>query len=404
MAVALFSRKKAALRHLPLAARRRQCKLTPVENAAKTFRTVPEILTGCGCVRRIGAIAAPFGARGVIATGATSGTASGAVEAISASFGECGIEYEILDRIKSEPTVGDVDAIRKVMREAEACFVVGVGGGSAMDAAKAAAGLAREGEPTAVFLHEAKEARPGVPLITVPTTSGSGAEVTPNAVITDPESDTKQSIRNGSYLPAVAIVDPQLTVSCPPRVTAHSGADALTQAIEAFVSLNATALTDALSCEAARLLWGNLERAYADGADLEARTACSYGSLMAGIALSNARLGAVHGMAHPVGVRLGAPHGLVCAVLLAEVVRANLPFAREKYARLEEITGPGLPERLEALNERLGLYGDLAAYPLADLDFAVIAQESMPSGSLKANPKKFDKEDVINVLERLAAR
>ena len=362
------------------------------------------ILTGCGCVRQTGDLAGAFGDRGVIVAGATSGVASGAVEAICASLAWSGLAWELFDGVTSEPTVSDVDSIRRLVRAAKASFVVGVGGGSAMDAAKAAAGLAAEAEPTAVFLHEGKEARPGLPLIAVPTTSGSGAEVTPNAVITDPVSDTKQSIRNGSFLGAVAIADPELTLSCPPRVSAHSGADALTQAIEAFVSLNATPLTDALSLEAARLMWENLERVYVHGGDMEARTACSYGSLLAGIALSNARLGAVHGMAHPVGVRLAAPHGLVSGVLLPEVVRANAPFAREKYARLEDITGPGLPERLEALNESLGLYADFAAYPLETLDFAVIAEESMPSGSLKANPKKFEKEDVISVMERLASR
>jgi len=380
------------------------CKLTFMNQQARHFRTVARIVGAPGCAGEIGDIAAGFGRRGVVCTGARSGKASGALDAVSAAFEARGIEWSVFDRIEGEPTCADVDAIRELIAETGADFVVGAGGGSAMDAAKAAAGLARETDDTAVFLHEGKEARPGLALITVPTTSGSGAEVTPNAVISDPAARVKKSIRNGSYLPAAAIVDPLLTLSCPPRVTAHSGGDALTQAVEAFVSGNATPLTDSLAIEAVRLLWANLERAWARGGDIEARTACAWGSLLAGMALSNARLGAVHGMAHPVGIRLGAPHGLVCAALLPEVVRINLPFAPEKYARIEAITGRGLPERLEALNDTLGISSDFQAYPLADADFDAIAEESMSSGSLKANPKPFTRDDVVAVLERVAAR
>jgi len=180
--------------------------------------------------------------------------------------------------------------------------------------------------------------------------------------------------------------------------------DALTQALEAYVSRNATPLTDALSIEAFALLWKNLPRAWENGRDIDARSACAIGSLMAGMALSNARLGAVHGMAHPLGVRYALPHGLVCAVLLPEVVRINLPHAAAKYARAAEVTGGDLVDSIEDMNTRLGVYDGFDASVLDPADFDAIAEESMPSGSLKANPKTFETEDIVSVLEAIHDR
>jgi len=282
-------------------------------------------------------------------------------------------------------------------------LVIGLGGGSAMDAAKAAAGLATETSPASFFLSTQAEARPGVPLLTIATTSGTGAEVTPNAVISDPAAKVKASIRNGRFIAAAAFVDPELALSCPPRVTASSGMDAVTQAVESYVSIHAGPVSDALAVEAFRLLWGSVERAYRDGRDIDARAAAAYGSLMAGMSLSAARLGAVHGIAHPLGIRYSVPHGLACAVMLPEVVRINLPYSAEKFARLASIAGGDLVDAVRALNDRLGIYREFAAYHLAQSDFALIAEESLPSGSLKSNPKKFDASDVMAVLSAISA-
>ena len=373
-------------------------------SAVREFRTVARIVTGVGGICRLGPITAGLGRRALLVAGASSARNSGVLDVASASLSAKGVETRVYEGVEAEPSVEVVDAIRIEMVDFAADIVIGIGGGSAMDAAKAAAGLAREDDSTAVFLHENKAARPGVPLVTVPTTSGSGAEVTPNAVISDVTAKVKKSIRNGSFLAVAAVLDPALTLSCPPQLTAHSGMDALVQALEAYVSLNATPLSDAFAFEAFRLLWANLPRAFDDGGDIEARSACAHGSLMAGVALANARLGAVHGMAHPVGVRCGAPHGLVCAVLTPEVVKVNLPFSKDKYARIEVITGGGLEKRLRETNTRLGIYDDFASYTIAREDFSEIARESMPSGSLKANPKAFTEPDVISVLDEVMRR
>ena len=329
---------------------------------------------------------------------------SGILDRTIRCLNEARVETALFEGVEEEPTVATVDRIRGVLAEAKAEFVIGLGGGSAMDAAKAAAGLARETSPTAVFLRDESQARPGLPTIAIATTSGTGAEVTPNAVITDPAGPLKASLRKGRFLPEAAFVDPELTLPCPPRVTAQSGMDALTQAIESFVSIHATPVTDALAFEGFRLLWGSLERAYTKGDDLEARTACSYGSLLAGMALANARLGAVHGIVHPLGARYGIPHGLVCAALVPEVTEMNLASASAKYTRLAQAAGVDLVRGLRDLNERLDIYGDLSRYRIPGKDLAVIAEESLQSGSLKANPRKFGRDEVAEVLLALKSR
>src|SRR5205085_1232672 len=164
----------------------------------------------------------------------------------------------------------------------------------------------------------------GRPIIALPTTSGTGSEVTRVCVLSDPEHRRKASIRANSMLPRLAIVDPELTASCPPSVTAHSGMDALVQAIEAYVSNGANPLTDALSLEGARLAAGALEDAVHDGTHRPAREAMALGSLMAGLALNTARLGLVHGLAHPIGALTGAHHGLLCGLLMPAVMEFNL--------------------------------------------------------------------------------
>jgi len=375
-----------------------------MKETIQTFKTVDEIVTGNGAVRQLGHVAARFGDRCVFVAGRGSARKSGRLDWVTEILDGAGVKIALYEGVEEDPSVGTVDAIRALLSSADAKLVIGFGGGSVIDAAKAAAGLAREKDSTAVFLHKQRLARPGIPMVAVPTVAGTGAEVTPNAVITDLEKKVKASIRNGRFLPAVAIVDPELTYSCPPAVTAASGMDAITQAIESYVSIHASAISDALAFEAFRLLWPNVERAYRNGQDAQARACLSYGSLMAGMALAAARLGAVHGIAHPVGVRCGIAHGLVCAVLLPEVVRMNLPYSAEKFTRLEEAAGGDLVQGIIELNDRMGLYRKFRECRIPRDEFSAIADESMPSGSLKANPKAVSREDVIAVLEATTQR
>jgi alcohol dehydrogenase len=313
-----------------------------------------------------------------------------------------GVETTVFAGIAGEPTVDHVDSGRKVCRENQCDLVVGMGGGSGIDAAKVIAGLAFEQEPTEIY-HSGKEiAGRGLPFVAIPTTAGTGSEVTPNSVISNPRTFEKKSIRSSLFLARVAIVDPELTLSVPPTVTGHTGMDALTQAIESYISIYATPITEALSLEAAWLIARSLLIAYRQGANLGARTDMAYGSLMAGMALANARLGVVHGIAHPLGVRYHIPHGLVCAVLLPRAMRLNAEAAKEKFGRLAQVFGKEPIAFVEELSEALSLPKTLRAYKVKAADFPAIVRESMPSGSLKANPKKVTEGDVEMILRGVA--
>jgi len=199
----------------------------------------------------------------------------------------------------------------------------------------------------------------------------------------------------------VALVDPELTVPCPAEVTAHAGLDALSQAVESYVSIHATPITEALSLRAAAELAASVAQAVASPADRTARTRAAMGSLMAGMALGNARLGVIHGIVHPLGVRYGIPHGLACGVFLPTALEYNREAAGAKYAALADVFGADPVAFTRSLLGRVGVAESLEAFGVPADDFATIADESLPSGSLKANPRTVTREDVIAMLRRL---
>ncbi len=368
-----------------------------------SFTTAREIVTGVGCVSCLGKQAAALGRRALLVTGRSAMRKSGATDRVLSLLKAAGAEATAFEQVEHDPDAATVDAGRAACREGRCEVVIGLGGGSSLDAAKAIAALVHEAAPTADFVLGKPIAQPGLPFIAIPTTSGTGAEATKNAVISVRSARLKQSIRAECMMPAVAIVDPELTLSCPPQVTAAAGMDALVQAIEAFTSLHATPLTDALAFDAACRLLRWLPAAWAEGGNLAAREQCSYASLMAGMALANARLGAVHGMAHPLGARYGIEHGVVCALLMPHVMRLNRGHVGQKYGRLSAVAGGDIIEVFEGLVGRFGLRRALDGVAIPREDFATIARESMPSGSLKANPRKFTEGDVMAVLEALVA-
>jgi alcohol dehydrogenase class IV len=367
-----------------------------------TFKTIDKLITGADCFEQLGELAAGLGRRALIVTGRNAMRKAGVTDRACELLAAAGVEARLFEEIAGEPTTDEVDAGRALCREEHCDLVIGLGGGSAMDAAKAVAALVHADAPTTEYVESrSADAETTLPCIAIPSTSGTGTEVTPNAVISVSGKPLKKSIRGNGVLPAVALVDPKLVLSCPPDVTAASGMDALTQAIEAYVSIHATPITDAVSFKAARLLLASLPAAVESGDDLAAREACSYGSVLAGMALANARLGVVHGIAHPLGVRYHIPHGLCCAALLPASIRLNREAAKDKYAMLSHVAGGEPEEIVNQMLDRFGIGRTLAAQNIPESDFAVIAAESMPSGSLKANPKTVTEDDVIRILREV---
>ena len=370
---------------------------------AYTFTAPARIRFGWGAFDELPGEAAALGRRALVVTGGRSFRESGHLDRLLAGLAAREIETALF-AAEPEPTIESCDRAAAAARDHGADLVLAIGGGSAMDTGKAAAALAGAEFPAA----EALRGRPLPPdrlgLICAPTTAGTGSEAAMAVVFTDAGSGVKASFRGPTLLPDLALVDPELTVSCPPRLTAQVGFDAFTQAIESYLSRGASALTDPLALDATRRLEAHLERAVADGTDREARENVAHGSMTAGITLNNARLGLVHGLAHPVGYRTHAHHGLVCGLLLPAVLQFNRPVAEERLADLARACGLAHPTadsfiaRVEAVRRNVGLDAGLDSIGLRRDDFAGVARDSMPSGSTKSNPRPVSEADARELL------
>ena len=314
-------------------------------------------------------------------------------------LGQEAVEVILFNQIAGEPDVQVIEKGINLLKIEQCNLVIGLGGGSSIDGAKAIAGLAYlEGNVEDYFLGKDVEQK-GLPWIAIPTTAGTGAEATKNAVLSHKEKKMKQSIRSDYWMADLALVDPHLTVSMPPKVTAYTGMDAFTQAIESYTSRGANPLTDSISMEAATLIGKNILLAYKNGNNRNAREAMALGSLMAGVTLTNARLGLVHGLAHPLGIRYNIPHGLVCAVLLPYAIDFNFSASADKYNKLAQAIGEeDLLLFVKKLNQEMKIPEKLSYLGLQKNDLTEIIKESLPSGSLKANLKEVGHEDLMNIL------
>jgi alcohol dehydrogenase class IV len=318
----------------------------------------------------------------------------------------------------NEPTIASASAGAQQAREENINVVIGFGGGSAIDTGKAIAALAANpGDPLdyleVIGKGQALRYAP-LPYIAIPTTAGSGAEVTRNAVLSAPEHRVKVSLRSPLMLPRVALVDPQLTHSLPPAVTAATGMDALTQLIEPFVSPRATPLTDALCADGIVRASRALLLAYANGDDAPAREAMATASLFGGLALANSGLGAVHGFAAPIGGMFDAPHGAVCAQLLPLVWRANVRALRERtpkhpsLARYDRVSQwlTGEPDAwidegerwLFELRDALRI-PPLGSYGITGADVEMLVAKAAVASSMQANPVKLTEGELSEILE-----
>jgi len=366
------------------------------------FQTVGKIHFGAETLDSLGKEAAALGHRALIIADRFALAQAEPVERIRTVCRSAGVETVLLESPPAgEADLESVDRARRLRAEAKCALVIGLGGGSVLDTAKATAGLANEPAPVRDYFDGRAIASEGIPWIAIPTTAGAGAEVTKNAVLCDPERNRKLSIRDDRFLADVVISDPRLTCSCPPNVTAASGMDALAQAIESFTSLGSNPLTDALAFEAARLILRSLVTAYRDGSNIAARSDMLLGSLLAGIALANARLGTIHGLAHPLGIRWKIAHGRICATLLVPVMRFNQSVVGEKYDRLSALVGRPIIEHIEQLRDELSIPADLKPYRITDEEVEWIIRESLPSGSLKMNPRPTSADDLRAILKPL---
>lgn len=376
-----------------------------------TFATVGRIVVGPGASDEVAGLASGLGSRVFVVLGTHADR-----PALADLPGEPAVW-----RSSGEPTVAGVRAALAAAREARPDVVVAWGGGSVVDLAKSVAMLLRSDGDVLDHLEVVGRGLPlpaaSVPVVAVPTTAGTGAEVTANAPILSPEHGVKASLRSPAMLPAVAVVDPALTLTCPPAVTASSGLDALTQCLEPFTSPAASPVTDALAREGLVRAGRGLRAAYRDGSDLDARTDMSLAALLSGMALANAKLGAVHGLAAPLGGTLGAPHGEVCAAVLAATTEVNvralrarsprspaLERYREAAALLTGAPGATVEDGVAWLAETVSLLGvrSLAALGLAPSSYGEVADGALAASSMAGNPVRLTRDEVLEILDRSA--
>ncbi len=378
------------------------------------FATAHRILFGSGAVQQAPAIAASLGCRPLVVTGRTARRAAPLLDGLRGQSLE-----PALFNVAGEPTVADaLDGVAQA-RRAGCDLVIGIGGGSVLDAAKAIASLlANDGDPLdylEVVGRGQPLTKPSLPCIAIPTTAGTGSEVTRNAVLASPQHRVKASLRSPLMLPAVALVDPELTHSVPPDVTAATGLDALTQCLEPFVSARANPLTDALCREGIQRAARSLQRAFADGSDAAAREDMALASLCGGLALANAGLGAVHGFAGPIGGMFPAPHGAICARLLAPVMAANVAALQQRgpgapaLARYDEAARllTGQPDAVAIdgvawVSNLVEVFAvpRLAAFGIVLADLPEIVAKSQQASSMKANPVPLAANELARVLEQ----
>jgi len=346
----------------------------------------------------------------VVLDGNLAGTGFG--ERLSGLLDKAKIGFVLYDKAAPEPPIELADEGAKLAIRKKCDGVVGIGGGSAMDLAKAISVLAANKGKAEDYLGLNKVPGPGLPKIMVPTTAGTGSEVTFTAVFIRKKLKKKEGMNSPYLYPELALLDPELTLTLPPHPTAATGIDALCHAIESYTSINASPMSEMMSLEAIRLISDNLRTAVHDGTNLEAREAMLLGSLYAGLGLANAGVTAVHSLSYPLGGKYGISHGLANTIMLPRVMAFNLPGAQEKFVDIAEIMGEivdDLPlreaaylavEAVEALIEDCGIFTTLEELEIPEADFPELAKVAMTvARPLANNPCKMTPEEMVEIYQ-----
>ena len=376
-----------------------------------SFSVPQEIIVGKGSLARLPEAAEKLGGKhGFIISGPHLNK-MGIVASCSESLENAGIKVDAYTETEGNPSVETVEKAAAAFCKSGANFIIALGGGSPMDVAKAVGVVARYGG--SITEYEGGGRVPGdiIPLIAIPTTAGTGSEVTAFSVITDHSRNYKSTVFSYKLIPAYAILDPELLTTAPVSVAAACGIDAMVHALEAYISKDASPFSDAMAEKALELIGKNIRRYVADRTDIEAAEAMITGSLFAGIAFSWARLGDVHAMSHPVSAYFDVPHGVANAILLPTIVEYNALADRGKYLKLfnyisltpaseAEFESVMLVDLLTELNEQLGIPGSLGEVGVTADKFDAMADDAMKSGNIAVNPRSTTKKDVLSLYEK----
>lgn len=373
------------------------------------FRLPQEIYFGPGEGKRVGEHLRRFGKRPLVVVGKRFAQESGILDEVLQSLSSASCEAVVFSGVPPEPTLEVVDEGVKVARESRCDSVVALGGGSVLDCGKAIAGVVPNGESVVPYFEGAPLLHPALPWIAMPTTAGTGSEMTNNAVLTDASRKLKKSVRSPLLVARVALIDPTYTYSLSPYRTAVSGVDALVQAIEAYTSPHANVITDVLALEAIRLLWEYLPQVVRDGKNPFFRKQVAKGSMLSAMAFANASSGPCHGLAHMVGPEFDIPHGEACGILLPPVIRFNAQVLEERYQSIAKCVGLEKGEG-ESWGEALalaflrfvagvGLRTKLRDFGVPKEALAQVVLEERIGRSILENPRPMRIQDLVSLLE-----
>ena len=379
------------------------------------FNVPATVITGAGASRELAPQLLRLGARRILLVTDAFMESSGLAEVFVRAMEGAGIRVALFSGVQPDPTDANVRDGLRVYVGKQCDAIVALGGGSPIDAAKAIAVLATNSEPLSQYQGYHKVQKSGAPLVVIPTTAGTGSEVTKVAVITDTARDVKMMMLDRHFLPTVALVDFELTLSMPPALTAHVGVDTLTHGIEAYVSRKATALTDPLALTCIRLVAQHLETAWREPTNRAAREGMMLAATLGGMAFANSSVALVHGMSRPIGAVFHVPHGLSNAVLLPAVTRFSIAGAPERYATVartmglaadaeSDVTaGEKLVAGLAALNTRLQVPRLSGCRGLERIRFDAtkekMAADALASGSPQNNPVVPTAEQIVALYE-----
>lgn len=377
-----------------------------------TFKAAPEITFGPGAIQQLGQKLKNYGVQKLLLVVDQGFAKNGPLEKITEVLKKEQINFAIFDQVAPEPRVETANKCGSLAKKEKFDFIIGVGGGSAMDTAKAAAILATNEGRAKDYQGLNKVPRPGLPKGMIPTTAGTGSEVTFTAVFIDEEEKKKAGINSPYLFPEMALLDPELTLSLPPAVTAYTGMDALAHAIESFTSRQANSISEMFSLKAVGKIMKNLPAAVENGKDLCARAEMLLGSLLAGIGLANAGVTAVHSLSYPLGGSFLVPHGVANGLLLPAVMEYNVSSCSERFARLAEamyIDTKGLTmmaaarqavETVRKLAQDIGVPLRLSDLGIPKSALPWMAEEALKVvRPLENNPRPISKEDALRIYE-----
>ena len=370
------------------------------------FSTTPRIVMGSGCVARLPEEVKRLGGASVLLVTDPGVVKAGIAARLTALLADAGLGVEVFDKVEADPRYEIVEDALAALRASGADLVIGLGGGSSLDMAKITAVMARNDGPVGRYFGIDLVPSRGLPTILVPTTAGTGSEVTPIVILSDHGEKLKKGVVSPFLFPACALLDAELTLGLPPAVTAATGMDALIHAVEAYTSINATPITDMLAKEAIKRIFHNIRTAYANGVNLAARENMLRGAMLAGMAFANAGVTAVHAFAYPIGAEFHIPHGIANTIMLVPVMRFNQTGNLKRFARLAHFFGvptDGLADRqaaaaavtaLTELAEDLRVPQHLAAYGVKEEHVPALSEAVLLVTRLLANnPRKLTRDD-----------